>query len=237
MFSFTFENIESQYKKALDLGYRFITCEQYVKIKSQIKPQDKIVVNRVDIDFSVKKSRRLLDIFNRLNIKSTFFLRMHAPEYNPFSFENYINIREIIRTGHELGYHSEIVDQSAIWDEDVTKCLRRDIEVMNKIFGIDVKSVASHGGSTGLNNLDFWKNHKPKDFGLIYEGYDKEPEFNLFQEAFYISDSEWTQWKCYDIGKLMEGNRKTFGEHAEDGHQLIYLLIHPDTYFDNHFYE
>ena len=40
------------------------------------------------------------------------------------------------------------------------------------------------------NNLDFWKNRKPKEFNLLYEGYDKEPEYNLFQEAFYISDSE-----------------------------------------------
>ena len=85
--------------------------------------------------------------------------------------------------------------------------------------------------------MDFWKDKKPSDFDLLYEGYDHQPEFNLFQEAFYVSDSEWTRWKCYDKGKLIEGNRKTFLEHAKDGHSLIYLLIHPDTYFDNHFYE
>ena len=50
---------------------------------------------------------------------------------------------------------------------------------------------------------------KPKEFNLIYEGYDSEPEFNLFNEAFYISDSEWTQWKCYNKGVLVKGDNRS----------------------------
>ena len=143
----------------------------------------------------------------------------------------------MIDSGNELGYHSEIVDQSIIWQEDATQCLLRDIDVMNRIFNIKVVGVASHGGMTGLNNLDFWKDKKPKDFGLLYEGYDKEPEYNLFQEALYISDSEWTRWKCYDKGKLRENDRRSLEEHLVDNPNLIHLLIHPDTYFNRHFYE
>ena len=33
------------------------------------------------------------------------------------------------------------------------------------------EGVASHGGMTGLNNLDFWKDREPSDFGLTYEAY------------------------------------------------------------------
>lgn len=235
-FQFTFKNIEEQYRQAIDLGYTFMTCAEYVDFKKQ--PDEKnVVVNRIDIDFAAKKTLRLVEIFNRLNIKGTFFLRLHAPEYNPFSFEMYKIIKFLVESGHELGYHSEIVDQAAIWDENAADCLRRDIDIINKMFNVKIKGVASHGGTTGLNNLDFWKDKQPSDFGLLYEGYDKQPEFNLFQEAFYVSDSEWTRWKCYDKGKLLEGNRKTFSEHASDNHSLIYLLIHPDTYFDSHFYE
>ncbi len=116
-------------------------------------------------------------------------------------------------------------------------CFKRDIEVINRMFNMKIRGVASHGGMTGLNNLDFWKEKKASDFGLLYEAYDHQPEFNLFQEAFYVSDSEWTRWKCYNKGKLVEGDRRTFAEHAKDGHSLINILIHPDTYFDDHFYE
>lgn len=234
-YKFTWKKLEKEYKEFLKNGYQVITCEEYVKQKGKLIK--KTLVNRIDIDFSIKKVINLLDIFDRLKIKGTFFIRLHAPEYNPFSFENYRVIKRLLNSGHELGYHSEIIDQSRIWDEDAEECLIRDLKVLGEMFDYSVKSVASHGGSTGYNNLDFWTNRKPKEFNLIYEGYDKEPEFNLFQEAFYISDSEWTRWKCYDKGKLLEGDRRCPSEHIKNNHQLIYLLIHPDTYYINHIYE
>jgi hypothetical protein len=237
MFHFTYTNIEKQYKEVKNLGYRFITCEEYVAKKNNNEINGLTVVNRVDIDYSIKKAKRLIDIFNRLDIRTTFFLRLHAPEYNPFSFENYKIIKYLIDSGHELGYHSEIIDQAAIWKEDAEKCLLRDIEVINRMFKIQVKGVASHGGMTGLNNLDFWKDKKASDFGLLYEAYDHQPEFNLFQESFYVSDSEWTRWKCYNKGKLLQDDRRSIAEHAKDKHSILHILIHPDTYFDSHFYE
>lgn len=235
-FTFTFDYIQSEFEKVLSYGYKVLTCEEYVKWK-QHKSKELVLVNRVDIDFSVKKTEILVDIFNSFGIKATFFIRLHAPEYNPFSFENFRIIRKILDTGHELGYHSEVIDQSAIWDEDPTICLHRDIDVINRMFQTNIKGVASHGGMTGLNNLDFWKDKKAKDFGLLYEAYDTEPEFNLFNDSFYVSDSEWTRWKCYDKGKLVSNDKRSISEHAENKHQLMHVLIHPDTYFNRHFYE
>jgi hypothetical protein len=234
---FTFEYLELELKAIKQHNYEYISCIDYVNKKAANQLAPKTVVLRVDIDLSVKKAERLLDIFNRLNLKSTFFIRLHAPEYNPFSFENYRIIRKIIDSGHEIGYHSEVVDEANIWNEDAENCLIRDIQSINTMYGIQIKGVASHGGLTGLNNLDFWNNRKPGDFGLVYEGYDKEPEYNIFQEAFYISDSEWIRWKCYDKGIRQEGDSRSPSEHLTDNHNLIHLLIHPDTYYDHHFYE
>ena len=234
-YKFTWKNIEKEYENILKNGYQIITCEEYVKSKGKLNK--KTLVNRIDIDLSVKKTTYLLDIFDRLKIKGTFFLRLHAPEYNPFSFESYRIIKRLLASKHELGYHSEIIDQSIIWNEDAETCLLRDLKVIEKMFDYKVKSVASHGGMTGYNNLDFWKDKKPKDYGLLYEAYDNEPEFNLFHESFYISDSEWTQWKCYNKGKLIKNDVRSPSEHLQDNHQLIHLLIHPDTYYNNHIYE
>ena len=86
-FHFTFTNIEKQYKKALDLGYNLITCKKFADNQNKLKKHT--TVNRVDIDLSVKKAGRLGNIFSRLGIKGTFFIRLHEPKYNPFSFENY----------------------------------------------------------------------------------------------------------------------------------------------------
>lgn len=236
-FHFTFKNLKHQLLAALQAGYQFGTCKDYVFWKAEKKLPKKLIIIRVDIDLSIKKAERLRLIFKELGIKASFFIRLHASEYNPFSFENYRIIRKLIEEGHEIGYHSEIVDQAAIWGEDPVECLKRDLDVMSRMYGIDTKGVASHGGMTGLNNLDFWKTHRPAEFGLLYEAYDREPAFNLFHESFYISDSEWVRWKCYDKGIRKEGDHRPLQNHLADGHPLIYLLIHSDTYFDRHFYE
>lgn len=235
--NFTFDFIEQEYKSLITAGYNFITCEEYALQKRNNNLINRTIVNRVDIDFSLKKTEILVEIFNRLDIKASFFLRLHAPEYNPLAFESYRIVRKLIESGHELGYHSEIVDQAAIWKQDPEVCLLRDIQTIEQVFDVKIKGVASHGGLTGLNNLDFWKTKRAADYGLLYEAYDKEPSFNLFQEAFYISDSEWTRWKCYNRGKLVAGDNRTPSEHLADNHELIHLLIHPDTYYFRHIYE
>jgi len=234
-FHFTFENLEAQLRGAQDAGYEFLTCDQYIDCRDNLP--ELTIVNRIDIDLSVKKADRLREIFGRLGIKGSFFVRLHAPEYNPFDFENYRVLKAIRDDGHEIGYHSEIVDQAAIWGEDAADCLRRDIDVLNRMLDIDIKGAASHGGMTGLNNLDFWKGRSAKEFGLRYEAYNEGEEFGLFNKSFYISDSEWVRWKCYDNGVRQDDDHRTFGEHIKDLRPLIYFLIHSDTYFDRHFYE
>ncbi len=236
-FHFTYANLEEEYKKVIAKGYEFLTCHNYYLRKKEGKLPPLMAINRVDIDLSVKKAGRLIDIYNRLAIKATFFLRLHAPEYNPFSFENYRIIKHLVSSGHELGYHSEIVDQSKIWDEDAAACLQRDIDVMERIFNIKIKGVASHGGITGYNNLDFWKDQKPATHGIAYEAYDHEPEFNLFQESRYVSDSEWVRWKSYDNAVRRDGDNRPPSEHAAEGIPVLCLLVHPDTYFDHNFYD
>jgi hypothetical protein len=234
---FTFDYIKSELESLLSNDYQFMNCLQYYELKKSSSLNFKTVVLRVDVDFSVKKAEFLLDIFNSLGINASFFIRLHAPEYNPFSFENYRIIKKIIETGHEVGYHSEIVDQAHIWNENPVDCLIRDIKVFNEMFDVKINGVASHGGMTGLNNLSFWDSHKASEFGLLYEGYDKEIGFNIFQEAFYISDSEWTKWKCYNRGLKVENDFRSPSQHIVDKHNLIHLLIHPDTYYKNNCYE
>lgn len=234
-FEFTFEKIKEHYEQALLNGYDIITCEEFAQRKGKTKKLT--LVNRIDIDLSVNKADRLRGIFDELGIKASFFVRLHAPEYNPFSFENYRILKAIRDSGHEIGYHSEVIDQAAIWNEDAEQCLLRDIDILNSLLDVNIRGIASHGGSTGLNNLEFWHQRKASDFGLLYEAYDNSHDFGLFKSAFYISDSEWTQWKCYNRGVLCEGDRRNPSQHFGDKHPLVYFLIHPDTYYDKHIYE
>ena len=127
-FSFTYQSLKKEYKNALDKGYQIIKCIDYFDEIYDL--QKKVIVNRVDVDFSLKKAHRILKIFNDLEISATFFIRLHAPEYNPFSFEGFKILKLIRDSGHEIGYHSEVVDQSMIWSEPAEDCLRRDLDVL-----------------------------------------------------------------------------------------------------------
>ncbi|MBC7864470.1 MAG: hypothetical protein IAF38_15960 [Bacteroidia bacterium] len=234
-FDFSLSTLKTSFEKILAQNYKVITCEQYVSFK-QNKTEEKILVNRVDVDWSCKKAKIFAELYNQLGIKGTFFIRLHGDEYNPFSFENYRCLKFIKDSGHEVGYHSEIIDQGHIWDESAKDCLVRDIKAINNMLDITIKGVASHGGLTGLNNLDFWKTNKPAEFGLLYEGYDKEPAFNLFFESLYVSDSN-CRWKCYRNGVLQKDDQRTLREHCEANEPVVYSTLHPETYFHRHIYE
>ena len=234
---FTFAYIEDQFRQLLAAGYEVLTCADYVERRAAGTMAPLTLVNRIDIDASVKRAERLGDIFARLGIRGSFFVRLHAKEYNPFDFDNYRILRGLIEAGHEIGYHSEVMDQAVIWSDDPERCLKRDIAVMEAMLERPVRAVASHGGMTGINNLDFWRERKAGDFGLAYEAYEEEGAFALFPRSLYVTDSEWTRWKCYRDGVRVEGDHRSPAEHAAERPALIYLLIHSDTYFDRHIYE
>lgn len=235
---FTFSYIEDQYRQLLDAGYEAMTCRQYAERKAGGSLPHLALINRVDIDVSVRKAERLQEIYARIGIPATFFVRLHAREYNPFDFENYRILKAIRDDGHEIGYHSEVIDQGAIWDEDPLACLERDMAVLRMMLNTDVVGVASHGGMTGLNNLDFWRERHARDFGLLYEAYESSGAFDLFHHSLYVTDSEWTQWKAYRNGTRLEGDRRTPVEHARvEKPPLLYMLVHPETYFDRHPYD
>ena len=92
-FEFTYINLEKYYEQAISSGYKVITCEQYALNKEISVPT---IVNRVDIDFSVKKAERLVDIYKKMDLKATFFIRLHANEYNPFSLKTTELLEELL---------------------------------------------------------------------------------------------------------------------------------------------
>jgi hypothetical protein len=106
--------------------------------------------------------------------------------------------------------------------------MTEDIEALNGMLGAPIVGAASHGDARypHINNLDFWNDHRPEAFGLLYEAYD-ERTFGLFQASRYVSDSELVRWKAYDRGELRAGDHRTLEEHLDDTDLPIYALVHP----------
>lgn len=234
---FSYATLRAELTAVKEAGYSSLRCIDYLERRAAKENFARVLVVRIDIDLSLAKTAPLLDLLRDLGLRATFFVRLHAPEYNPFSFEGYRILKRILAEGHELGYHSEVLDEAAIWDEDPAACLRRDLAVLSAMVGVPVGGAASHGGLTGNNNLDFFKTHDPREFGLRYEGYENSETFALFHESRYVSDSEWTRWKAYDNGVRIPDDHRPPSAHASDGPNVLHLLLHPDTYYAHHFYE
>lgn len=228
--SFKFDHFEEIFQKALDAGYEIVTLKQFFEHDYH---SDKILVNRIDVDFDPKRVCTMREIFDRLNIKGSFYFRLHSKDYNIFSFENYNIIKELLDSNHEIGLHSEIIDFEKICGQDAGKTLSKEIELFEQQFAFKMAGVASHGDYTGYNNLDFWQNNNAPDFGLLYEAYDKK----LWEHSFYISDSLIKGWKSYTNGTLNENDHRCPCQVFNDAHPVIYLLTHPFCFYWRHFHE
>ena len=71
---YTLKHYEETLQKALVLGYKFVTCIEYFFNHQKYKDNNqKIFINRVDVDLSCKKAKKISDIFKKLDISGTFF--------------------------------------------------------------------------------------------------------------------------------------------------------------------
>lgn len=226
---FKFEHYEEIFRLALKKGYQVITVKDF--FQKNFDDSKKILINRLDVDFDCDKAKRLASIFDKLNVKGSFYFRLHG-KYNIFSYKNFNILKSIVASGHEIGLHSEIVDMQHICREDPEELLKKEIRLFESFFDTKIQGVASHGDYTPYNNLDFWQSNSAEDFGLMYEAYDEA----IWKYTRYVSDSLINGWKCYDKGVLLDDNRCAC-KHIEEGHQNIYLLTHPFCFYEEHYHD
>ncbi len=214
--NFSLTHLKEIFERSKEL-YTVVKCIDYFLPENRLK---KIFVNRIDVDLDLSKVKDISDLFDDLDIKATFFIRLHGP-YNPFSISNLKFLYSLLTRGHEIGLHSEVVDCSESWIVSSSRVLCSDISTLKNFF-INVKGVSSHNDLTPYNNQSFWDNHVVEEFGLLYDAYGE-----MFSNSFYVSDSEVVRWKCYSNGQIVKGENKCMCKHLQDNHQVIYSLIHP----------
>lgn len=234
----TYANYERILEMALDAHFVFLTHTGYLlKQECGLLP-DKVFVMRhdIDLDRDVEKSAALAQIEESLGVHTTYFVRLHDPEYNVFGYRSYLNIQKIIGLGHEIGLHSEALDFARAVGALPELVLEKELAVLETLFDITVNGAACHGDISQYNNLDFWDNRALQDFGLLYEVYHKASGF--FWESKYISNHHGNNWKCYLNGDLVKDDRRSIWDHLEDDKcqkKLFYnVLVHPRPWYKVH---
>lgn len=231
MNNFTFNYYEKIFQSALDYDYRIISLKEF--FLDEFSQNDKILVNRIDVDINIDRLRIIYRIFKKLNIKASIYIRLHSPNYNLLSIGNIQIIQNLISIGCEIGLHTELEDVEGYCKLNKTELLKKEIELIETVFQIKVFGSASHRDMTNYNNLDFWKKNDPKDFGLEYEAYNEK----LWNNCRYVSDSEWTQWKSYNDGILMTNDKRNPIDHMKENCKVLHLLTHPESWYQNYIHE
>ena len=232
MDDFTFYNYERIFKKALANKYKIITLKEF--FSDEYDKSQHIFINRIDVDFKIERLKTIYKIFKKLDIRASIYLRLHSPNYNLLSFGNIRIIKNLISIGCEIGLHTELEDASGYCSIEKKELLEQEIKLFETVFGVKVYGTASHGDMTHYNNLDFWNAYTVENFGLLYEAYDKK----IWNHCRFISDSEWTRWKSYENGKLIENDRRDPIEHmVNDKPKIFNLLTHPESWYEGYIYE
>lgn len=209
MSDFSFTHYKKTLQKAISKGYNFLKCEEY----SFIPNYKNLIILRHDIDFSLENALTFAYIENDLNIKSTYFIRLHSKYYNPLELKNYNIIKLIKSLGHEISFHQE-PDFAYLNHSDPDKYVLDQIQSFNLLFQTNIKGISTHeparrGIQITPKNI--------KKFGLEYESY-----FPCFTKQMkYISDSG-ARWR--------EG---CMSEWIKKEEPKLYINTHPFWWFKN----
>ena len=228
---FRFDHYRHTLSRALEAGYEFRTCADYARRG----PSDRLTcVLRHDVDESPERAMRFAAIEHDLGIPATYFFRIHANEYNPFSYEVLSLIRDVDRLGHEVGLHAEPLDAARATPLEAMESMRLCVAAMRLALGHDYAGVASHRDWTQDNNLDFFRAHPAPEFGLEYEAYDDD-HLGLFARSSYLTDSAMWHWRLF-VGGELTLDQSCWCEHVAARRPLMYVLTHPHAWYDEHYH-
>jgi len=172
------------YKKLLNSlqmqDFTFKTFAQYIETNNQ-KPNaktQKVIILRHDVDARPQNSLTFACIQAKIGFAGTYYFRMAPQSYN----ENIIN--EIIKFGHEVGYHYETMDTCKGNVDKAYDEFCRNLEKLNKL--TEIKTISMHGSPMSpYDNREIWKKYDYKQLGII-----AEPYFDLnFNQIYYITDT------------------------------------------------
>lgn len=175
--------------------------------------QDKVnIFIRHDVDISLKRSLRMVEIEKDLGIHSTYLFRVYAERY---SFERAVPvIKKLTKWGFDIGLHYETLSQAHGDKSKAIQLFEENIIDIRKL--TPIKVVAAHG-QRGYKNRDIWEN-VDKDRLQIKSFYDMNPDM-------YLSDAGGKRLKKKDekvlFGRVYE---------AKPG-DVVQILIHPDWWF------
>jgi len=188
-------------EKAIALGYRPLGFRDVLANESGWT-----LLLRHDVDVSLDDALAMAELEAEVGARATYFIRVHARGYNPFSRSSYRALRRMLALGFEIGLHHEV----GVFPDDsrsAKEFLLAEKVVLESVTGRPVAGVATHLPKWVTSTLD---RDTLADCGFAYEAGDER----FRAGAKFLSDSNRNLrfgCPCQFVGQVTK----------------IYLAVHP----------
>ncbi len=214
---FTLTAYNKLLKTLLQQGFSFQTFADFV-----LKPQDKSIVLRHDVDLFPLNSLKFAQIQAKENIIGSYYFRFVPGSYNEKI------IKEIHNLGHEIGYHYETMDTCNGDIDHAYDLFSKNLEILRRL--IPVKTICMHGSPLSkYDNRLIWQKYDYRKLGII-----GEPYFDIdFSKVLYLTDTG-RRWDgdSYNIrDKAVGGRQEAVGKMLNEirNSQLATRNSQPET--------
>lgn len=164
------------------------------------------IILRHDVDFNIEAAYQLSKIESDCGIRSSFFFLTTCYTYNIFAAQNRSKLREMSRSGFDIGLH---FDPTIYRDVDVPRLKKFvDIEagMLSSIIEKPVKSISLHNPSV--------HGQYP-----LFDGYVNAYDKAIFSDDRYLSDSQ-----------MVFGSKDPYLFAEKVKESTIQVLLHPLHY-------
>ena len=204
---FKFSSYEKCLSFALEEKYNF------VNLSNAMEMDDKSILLRHDIDFSLDHALKFAEIEKSLNIQATYFVRTHCKYYNALSYSSKEILNKLESMGHIIGLHFE---EDYYTEENLYESMQLEKTILDSLLHNPLKHIAPHE-PTRTNRMEYDIN-KLAEVGIDFQAYDKK----ILEKYKYISDSS---------GKFKDGFLE---EHlVKNKEKYLYVLTHPVWWYEN----
>lgn len=124
-------------KDARAQGYKFVRFGDL----GRVALSQRLLLIRHDVDISLERSLKLARLEAKNNVQATYFLLFHSPFYSRMS-EIFEAGREMIRLGHEVGYHYDRAKLAQY--ESIAAGLLTEIGFLEKGIGSRIHAFSEH---------------------------------------------------------------------------------------------
>lgn len=108
---------------------------------------DKTIILRHDVEFSVPIALEMAKIENQLGIQSTYFIQLHGDFYNAFEYNTFNQLKEIQSLGHEIALHFDAHFWNITKEEELERYLLIDKETFTTYFQKTPKVFSFHNNN------------------------------------------------------------------------------------------